>query len=305
MLDERIRHPKRKSRLQAAVFVLAGLLALLTLGLGTSFAEPSEEEGGASDPVIVPETETPPVTNPAPTPAEPSTPVTSTPAPSVKPTESSPTGSSGSRPSSPSTGSRGGSGGSTSAPTQVNHGLTGSDGGSGGHGGAGSTGGGGGSSASAPTGSSAPSTATTTERSTSGVEKAATALAERAGQNTGQDKKSRQDAVKNLGEAIGKQLLGDGVSVTKPKHHNDGVADFVPLPGKSKTLYFLLVLLILAIASFVVWTQFRGPRESRRRKAHIDHRVTSAARLTPAERLRARQWSTERSRSRPARRKAA
>ncbi|HUB99592.1 MAG TPA: hypothetical protein VMS11_07195 [Solirubrobacterales bacterium] len=288
-------------------------MALLTIGLGTALAEGEEEGGGPSDPVIVPETEAPPVTNPTTTPSEPSTPVTSSPAPVVKAPESAPTSSGGTRTSTPSTGTRGSSGGSKSTPTQTNSGVTNSGGSGGGgsdRGGSGGSSGGGGSTTSTPTGSSSPATTTTgtttTERSTSNIEKAAAQLAQGAGHATGTDKKSRQKAVGDLGEALGKALLSDGVSVAAPKHHGDGVADFVPLPGKSKTLYFLLVLVILAIASFVVWTQFRGPRASRRRKAHIDHRVTSAARLTPTERVRARQWSSQQERrARTARRKAA
>lgn len=304
----RNRDQKPNSRLRAALFLLAGVLALLTIGLGTALAEGEVE--GPADPVIVPETEAPPVTNPTTTPSEPtSAPVTS--APSTPTTESAPASSGVTRTSSPSTGSRGSSGGSKSTPTQTNSGVTNS-GGSGGGGGSdrGGSGGssGGGSTTSAPTGSSSPATTTTTttDRSTSPIEKAAAALAQGAGHATGTDKKSQQKAVGDLAEAVGKELLSNGVSVAKPKHHGDGVADFVPLPGKSKTLYFLMVLIILAIASFVVWTQFRGPRASRRRKAHIDHRTTSAVRLTPTERVRARQWSTQqRRRARTARRKAA
>jgi hypothetical protein len=302
------RQPKRHSRLRAGLFVVAGLLALLTIGLGTAFAEGEEEGGGPVDPVIVPEVEVPPVTNPVTIPSEPaSTPVTSSPAPVTR-TESAPVSSGGSRTSSPSPSTRGSSGGSKTTPTQTNHGLTDSSGnaGSGGNSGGSTGSSGGGSTTSAPTGSTSPSSTTTTERSTDSVEKAAAALAQSAGHASGGDKKAQQNAVKHLGEAVGKALLGNGVSVAKPKPHNDGVADFVPLPGKNKTLYFLLILVVLAIASFVVWTQFRGPRESRRRKAHIDHRTTGAPRLTPAERVRARQWSTEHTRrTRPARRKAA
>lgn len=312
MLASRNRHQKLDSKLRAALFLLAGVLALLTIGLGTALAEGEEEGGGGpSDPVVVPETEAPPVTNPTTTPSEPTTtPVTSSPTPAVKTPESAPTSSGTTRTSSPSTGTRGSSGGSKSAPTQTNNGV-GDSGGSGDSGrshSGGSTGSsGGGSTTSAPTGSSSPTApTTTTDRSTNSIESAASALAQRAGHATGTDKKSQQKAVKDLGEAVGKALLGNGVSVAKPKHHNNGVADFVPLPGKSKTLYFLLILVILAIASFVVWAQFRGPRASRRRKAHIDHRTAGAARLTPAERVRARQWSTEHARpARSTRRKAA
>lgn len=311
MRSGRNRHPKFDSRLRAALFLLAGVLALLTIGLGTALAEGEEEGGGGpTDPVIVPETEAPPVNNnPTTTPSEPSTPVTSSPAPTVKAPETAPTSSGGTHTSTPSTGTRGSSGGSKSTPTQTNNGV-GSSGGSGGgsdRGGSGGSSGGGGSTTSAPTGSSSPATTTTTtDRSTSNIERAAAQLAQGAGHVTGTDKKSQQKAVGDLGKAVGKALLGNGVSVAKPKQHGDGVADFVPLPGKSKTLYFLLVLIILAIASFVVWTQFRGPRASRRRKAHIDHRTTGAARLTPTERVRARQWSTQQGRrARTARRKAA
>lgn len=156
-----------------------------------------------------------------------------------------------------------------------------------------------------PTGSSSPASSSL-ERSTSSVEKAAEALATRAGQATGKGKKAQQEAVSHLGEAVGKALLGTSVSVSKAKPHHDAVPAFVPLPGKNKTLYFLLILVILAIASLVVWVQFRGPRQSRRRKAHIDHRTATAARLTPVERVRARQWTTEHARkARPSRRKAA
>lgn len=308
MRSGRNRHPGFHSRLRAALFLLAGVLALLTIGLGTALAEGEEVGGGPTDPVIVPEIEAPPVNNPTTTPSEPSTPVTSSPSATVKAPESTPTSSGSTHTSTPSTGSRGSSGGSKSTPTQTNNGVGSSGGGGGGsdRGGSGGSSGGGGSTTSTPAGSSSPATTTTTDRSTSNVEKAASQLAQGAGHATGTDKKSQQKAVSDLGKAVGKALIGNGVSVAKPKHHGDGVADFVPLPGKSKTLYFLLVLIILAIASFVVWTQFRGPRASRRRVAHIDHRTTSAARLTPTERVRARQWSTQQGRrARTARRKAA
>ncbi|HET7443862.1 MAG TPA: hypothetical protein VFJ57_04310 [Solirubrobacterales bacterium] len=275
------------------------MLALLSIGLGTALAEGEEEGGGGpTDPVIVPETEAPPVNNPTTTPSEPSTPVTSSPTPAP---ESAPASSGGTHTSSPSTGSRGSSGGSNGTPTQTNSGVANSGGSD--RGGSGGSSGGGGSTTSAPTGSSSPTpSATTADRSTHGVESTAGAGAPRGPHAAGGDKKSASEAGADPGEAG----LGDGVSVAKPKHHSDGVADFVPLPGKSKTLYFLLVLVILAIASFLVWTQFRGPRASRRRKAHIDHRVASAARLTPTERVRARQWGTQQGRrARTARRKAA
>ena len=306
-----IRHPKLDSRLKAVLFLLAGALALLTIGLGTAFAEGEEEGPAPIDPVVVPEVEVPTVSNPPTAPAEtPTTSAPSSPAPVTR-TESGSSGSSGGRTSSPSTGTHGSSGGSKPAPTQTNHGLADS-GGSGGNGGGGSTGGsgGGGNSTSVPAGSGSPTSTTSLEQSTSSVEKAAAALAAHAGQATGKGKKAQQDAVSHLGEA----LLGAQVSVSKPKPHHDAVPAFVPLPGKNKSLYFLLILVILAIASFVVWTQFRGPRQSRRRKAHIDHRTTTAARLTPAERVRARQWTTEHGhkdarppgrKARPPRRKAA
>jgi hypothetical protein len=310
------RHPKLDSRLKSVVFLLAGALALLTIGLGTAFAEGEEEGPAPVDPVVVPEVEVPTVSNPPTAPSEaPAAPAPSSPAPVTGSSGSS--GSSGGHTSSPSTGSRGSSGGSKPTTTQTNNGLTGSGGsGSSGGNGGGSTGsgGGGGNSTSVPTGSSSPTSTAGLERSTSDVEKAAAALATHAGQSTGKGKKAQQDAVSHLGEAVGKALLGAQVSVSKPKPHHDVVPAFVPLPGKNKALYFLLILVILAVASFVVWTQFRGPRQSRRRKAHIDHRTATAARLTPAERLRARQWTTEDGRkdarppgrkARPARRKAA
>lgn len=308
------RHPKLDSRLKAVLFLLAGALALLTIGLGTAFAEGEEEGPAPVDPVVVPEAEVPTVSNPPTAPSEaPAAPAPSSPAPVTGSSGSS--GSSGGHTSSPSTGSHGSSGGSKPTTTQTNNGLTGSGGsGSSGGNGGGSTGGGGGNSTSVPTGSSSPTSTAGLERSTSDVEKAAAALATHAGQSTGKGKKAQQDAVSHLGEAVGKALLGAQVSVSKPKPHHDVVPAFVPLPGKNKALYFLLILVILAVASFVVWTQFRGPRQSRRRKAHIDHRTATAARLTPAERLRARQWTTEDGRkdarppgrkARPPRRKAA
>ncbi len=300
-----IRHPKLDSRLEAVLFLLAGALALLTIGLGTAFAEGEEEGPAPVDPVVVPEAEVPTVSNPPTAPAEaPASPAPSSPAPATR-TESGSSGSGG-HASSPSTGTHGSSGSSKPTPTQTNHGLADS-GGSGGNGGGGSTGSsGGGNSRSAPAGSSSPTSTPGLERSTNSVEKAAAALAAHAGQATGKGKKAQQDAVSHLGEAVGKALLGTSVSVSKPKPHHDTVPAFVPLPGKNKTLYFLLILVILAIASFVVWAQFRGPRESRRRKAQIDHRTTTAARLTPVERVRARQWTAEHARkARPSRRKAA
>jgi hypothetical protein len=300
------RHPKLDSRLRPVLFLIAGVLALLTIGLGTAFAEGEEEGPAPIDPVVVPEAEVPTVSNPPTTPVEtPPAPAPASAAPVTR-TESASTGSSGGRTSSPSTGS---SGGSKTTTTQTNNGVGDSGGGAGDRssgGGGGSTGSRGGNSTSAPTGSSSPASSTGLEQSTSNVEKAAAALAAHAGLATGKGKKAQQEAVGRLGEAVGKALLGAGVSVSKPKPQHDIVPAFVPLPGKNKTLYFLLILVILAIASFVVWVQFRGPRQSRRRKAHIDHRTATAARLTPVERVRARQWTAEHARkARPSRRKAA
>lgn len=62
----------------------------------------------------------------------------------------------------------------------------------------------------------------------------------------------------------------------------DQAPTWVPLPGKSKLPYMLVILAVLAIAALIVWTQFRGPRESRRWKARVDHRAGSASGFTLA-----------------------
>jgi hypothetical protein len=296
------RHPKRFPSTRTALLLIVAALALLTLGLGTAFAEGEEEGPTTVDPVVVPETEAPPTSNPATAPVEPATsPAPSASAPVSKPSESgSSSGGSTKHTSTPTT-SGGSGGGSNSAPTHANNGVAGGGGSSPSSSGGGSNQSGGSTHSASPTGSSAAAPTTSVEGSTDSVEKATSALAQATGQGAGKGKKSQQEAVSHLGEAVGRALLGNGVSVAKPKPHQDVVPDFVPLPAKNKTLYFLLILVVLAIASFVVWTQFRGPRASRRRKAHIDHRTASAVRLTPAERLRARQWNTEHARARKAR----
>lgn len=293
--------------MRTALLLIVAAMALLTLGLGTAFAEGEEEGPTTVDPVVVPETEAPPTSNPATAPVEPSaSPAPSTSAPVSKPSESgSSSGGSTKHTSSPTT-SGGSGGGSNSAPTHTNNNV--SDGGGSSPSSSGGGQGGGSTHSASPTESSFAAPTSSVEHSTDSVERATSALAQATGQGAGKGKKSQQEAVGHLGEAVGKALLGNGVSVVKAKPQHDVVPDFVPLPAKSKTLYFLLILIVLTIASFVVWIQFRGPRASRRRKAHIDHRTAGAVRLTPAERLRARQWNTEHARARkarPTRRKAA
>jgi hypothetical protein len=304
------RHPKLIPGLRSGLLLIAAALALLTIGLGTALAEGEEEGPTTTDPVVVPEAEAPPTSNPATAPVEPATsPAPTATAPVSKPSESGSSGGSTKHTSTPTT--SGGSGGSKSAPTHTDNSVAGGGGSSPSSGGGGSSNGGGGGSShsAAPTQSSSSAPTSSLDlTSDSSVEKATSALSQVSGRGGGRDKKSRQEAVSHLGEAVGKALLGNGVQVVKAKPHQDVVPDFVPLPAKNRTLYFLLILVVLAIASLVVWIQFRGPRASRRRKAHIDHRTASAVRLTPAERLRARQWNPEHARARkarPPRRKAA
>ncbi|MDX6626800.1 MAG: hypothetical protein QOE56_1789 [Solirubrobacterales bacterium] len=276
------RQPGFKKWLHGGLFVLIGALIVLALGAATALAEGGEEgEGGPlpTDPVVVPEVETP-VTPPVSLPE--SSPAPSASAPASKPSEPAP--SSAGSGSTPTTRSGGGSGSSKPAPSTVNHnnvrGPTSSGTESSG---ANSTGGsGGGNSGSSPqsveAGSSSPTAATAAP--TRNLEKVANDLATRAGQAPAKGKKDRQAAVARLGKALGTALLGQSAAVSHPQQDQGPV--WVPLPGKSKLPYMLLVLAVLALAALVVWTQFRGPRESRRWKSRVDHRTGSASGFTLA-----------------------
>lgn len=258
---------------------------MLALGAATAFAAVGEEgEGGppTGEPVIVPEVETPvtpPVTLPEVNPA----PSSSTPTP--KPSETAPSSSGTGTTRTPTTRSPSSSGGSSKpTPTTVNHNSVRSPSASGTESSGGSTtgGSGGGSSGSSPqsveTDSSSPTTAPSAP--TRNLEKVANDLAASAGQAPAKSKKDRQDAVARLGKALGTALLGKAAAVSHPKQEQGPV--WVPLPGKSKLPYMLLILAVLALVALVVWTQFRGPRESRRRKAMVDHRAGSVSGFTLA-----------------------
>jgi hypothetical protein len=285
-------------RLRSVLLLVVAGLVLFALSPSLAAAASEEAEGGPPtvEPVIVPEVETPatpPVTVPLPTTATPA------PAPSSKPTESSSAPAPVTHTTTHSTHS---SGSSSPAPTSVNHSVNGppsSGSESGGNSGSSSSGSG---SSSQPveTSSSSP---TSTESATAGdVGKVVSALGALGGHAAAKDKKGRQEVLGHLGSAVGKALLGSQVTVAAPSHKDQGPM-FVPLPGKNKLLYFVLILAVMAVAALVVWLQFRGPRESRRWKATIDHRTS--ARLSPAERARARAHSRRWTTTERTRRKAA
>jgi hypothetical protein len=265
-------------RLRSALLLLLG--ALLVLGLAPSLAAAAEEAEGPlppTEPVIVPEVEapqTPTVTTPETTTSQPA------PAPSSSPAQS-PSAAPVTHTTTRSTHS---SGGSAPSPTTVNHSVHSPSGGSGSNGASHHSGGSGSTSPVIETGTSSSPTSTAASP-TRDVEGALSHLATRAGHGGANDKQGRQKALGDLGSAVGKALIGSQVKVAAPAH-KDQIPAFVPLPGKSKTIYFLAILAILAVAALVVWLQFRGPRDSRRWKARIDHRTS--ARLSPAERARAR-----------------
>jgi hypothetical protein len=269
-----------KKWLHGGLFVLVGALVLLALGAATAFAEGGEESEGRLppiDPVVVPEVETP-VTPPVTLPE--SNPAPSASAPPSKASEPAPSSSGSGSTRTPTTRS----GGSKPAPSTVNHNSVRGPASSGsGSSGGGSTGGsGGGSSESSPqgveSGASSPTPAPTAP--TRNLENVANDLAARAGQAPAKSRKDRQDAVARLGKVLGTALLGKAAAVSDPKQDQGPV--WVPLPGKSKLPYMLLVLAVLALTALVVWTQFRGPRESRRWKARVDHRAASASGFTLA-----------------------
>lgn len=246
---------------------------LLALGAATALAAPGEElEGGPpnSEPVIVPEVETPStpsVPTPVTAPSNPSS------APVSKPSESAPssTTTQSTHTTSGSTRSSSGSG-SHSSPTTVTHTVRGpSSGGSGRTESSGSSGGGGGGStetapvAVTPTGSSSP--ASVASAPTSNVEKAAADLANAAGGTKANDKKSRQKAVSDLGKALGTALLGKAAAVSHPEKKHAVL--FVPLPGKSKLPYLIVILTIAAILGFILMVQFTNPQRVRYWRARL------------------------------------
>jgi hypothetical protein len=274
-----------KKWLHGALFALIGALVVLALGAATAFAEGGEEsEGGPlpTDPVVVPEVETP-VTPPVSVPE--SNPAPSASAPPSKASEPAPSSSGSGSTRTPTTRSGGSSGGSKPAPTTVNHNSVRGPASSGsGSSGAGSTGGSG-SSGSSPQsvepGAASPAAGTAPASApTRNLQNVANDLAARAGQAPAKSKKARQDAVARLGKALGTALLGKAAAVSHPKQDQGPV--WVPLPGKSKLPYMLVILAVLGLTALVVWTQFRGPRESRRWKARVDHRAGSASGFTLA-----------------------
>lgn len=281
------------------LLVCAFVVAALSPALAAAAAE--ESEGPPTvEPVIVPEAEVP--VTPAATAPETGNSAPA-PAPSAKPTESSATSAPATHTTTHSTPSSGGSG---SAPTAVNHSVRGpSSSGPVSNGNSGSGDGSSASSSPSPSTESAASSPTSSLSPSNDVGKVASALGTLGGHARAKGKQGRQEALGHLGSAVGKALIGSQVQVAAPPH-KDQLPAFVPLPGKSKLLYFVLILAVMAVAALVVWLQFRGPRESRRWKATMDHRTS--ARLSPAERARARadsrRWAAAERTPRP-RRKAA
>jgi hypothetical protein len=134
----------------------------------------------------------------------------------------------------------------------------------------GNSGGGGGSTETAPvavtpTGSSSP--ASVASAPTSDVEKAAADLANAAGGGRAIDKKSRQKAVSDLGKALGTALLGKAASVSVPEKKHAVL--FVPLPGKSKLPYLIVILTIAAMVGFILMLQFTNPQRVRYWRARL------------------------------------
>lgn len=279
--------PRWMKALQGGVFLLAIASLLLALGAATALAAGGEEaEGGPPtvEPVIVPEVEvpsTPSVPVPVTTPSTPSS------SPVAKPTESAPssTATQTTHTSGGSTHSSGGSGG-RSGPTSVTHTVRGpASSGSGQTGGSGSSGSSGsGESAPvsvAPTGSAAQTAVGAAP--TSGLEKAAADLTKRAGGAQATDKKSRQEAVSRLGKALGTALLGKAAAVSHPEKKHAVL--WVPLPGKSKLPYLIIILAIGAVLAFILMVQFTNPQRVRYWRARLFGQPTAAITVSAARKL--------------------
>jgi hypothetical protein len=259
------RHLSSKIWLQNLVLLAIGTLAALALGAAAAYAAGEEEGGGGPiEPVIV-EVEAQLPSTPKPTESTTTTPTTTAPAPKPsEPVVSAPSGGT-THTTAPTHTVR--SGGSSSHAT-VNNSVrgpssgdpgpsTGSNGGGGGE----STGSSGSNVTSTPTSASTP-TSTSTAAPTSTVEKAAADLVHRAGGGAaGGDKKSRQDAVKDLGKALGTAILGNRLAVSHPEKKH--AAFFAPLAGKDKLPYVLLILAIALVVALIIAVQFTNPQRLR------------------------------------------
>jgi cobalamin biosynthesis Mg chelatase CobN len=299
---------KRSFEFRIRSVLLLALAALANLALVPALAAAaSEEEGGppSGEPVIVPEVETPvppPVTLPELTPSPPSS------APVSKPSESAPTSSApqpthSTHTTHTSTGSTHGSGGSTSAPTTAHHASHHSSA-SGGSQQTGSSGSAESASPSSPAGSSAPGANVSTPSSQSSpVQRAAAHLAARAGHAPAKSRHGRQQAVQQLGKTLGTALLGTAAAVSQPE--KKALPSWVPLPGKSKLPYVLLLFVVLQVVVLVIGWRFFDSGRWRYWKGRLLRRPLVDFAVSPPRPLPNARPSRLRATERASRRKAA
>lgn len=247
------------SRLQAALFVVVASLALLVFGVGSAMAE-EEGSSGPIDPIVVPETELPPVTNPTTTPTESSAGSgSSAPAPVTKAPETTTSTGTSTHTSSPS------SGGSKTAPTQVNHSITGSGGSGGGNSASGGGGGGGGgeTTSSAPTGSSPSLTTTSPDGSPETAEKTTTATGAVA---AGKKKAAQPQPASKPDKAPEAGQIGAADAVSQPDKH---APFWAPLGGKNSLPYKVVIIGIVLLGLAILFLQFTNPQRLRYWRARL------------------------------------
>jgi hypothetical protein len=273
--------------LHGALLLAAALFAVLTIGLSPALADPLEEGGGEGPLPTEPVGEIPPVEIPLP-PVEPVEPSPESESPSDPP--SNPGG-----PSSEPGGNTGPSGGSQQPANQPHEssgpastpGSTATPAGGGGSGhrhhssrgpthSAGSAlpaphkgsaaGGGGNTQSTAGDAAAAVTNFIGQVLPTSGLERVGSELAVRAGLAPAHDKAAQRDVVARLGNAVAAAALGSAVTSSSPASASGPphASPFVPLHGKPKVIFLILLVASMGIAVMVIGAQFRTALRTRR-----------------------------------------